>query len=229
MIARFTSRIATAFLLSIAMPLSAQAAVGDRLMAAAFSTGSKDAALAVVNASLAEIAAALKRDPADRDLRLQQAIGLGYRAKLTRSIGDAKAARDQFTALAREDPNDPQPLIALASWHIETVADVGGLVAGALLGAKREDGLGYMLRAVRAGGGRALFTGFAALLNARARPSDVADTRKLAEAAAKGAAPTPLDREMQKRAARLLPALQAGDGKAAAKLAATLLPLGAVQ
>lgn len=201
----------------------------DRLTAAAFSNGTKDAALGVINASLAEIAAALKRAPADREMRLQQAIALGYRAKLNRSVGDAKAARDQFMVLAREQPNDPQPLIALASWHIETVADVGALVGSALLGAKRDAGLGFMVRAVRAGGSRALFTGFAALLNARARPGDIAGTRKLVDAAMKGEAPTALDRELQRRAARLVPALQAGDGKAAAKLAATLLPLGSIQ
>ncbi|MFW2830637.1 hypothetical protein [Sphingomonas sp. ID0503] len=215
-------------LLAITAPAVA-ASPGDRLTQAALSVPDKKAAEAIVESSLAEIDAVLRADPKNWDMRLQRGIGLGYRAKLTRSIGDAKAARDIFTQLVRERPNDPQGLIALASWHIETVADVGALIGSAVLGAKREAGLGFLTRAVKASGDQALVTGFAALLHARALPKDVAATRALVEAAMKDQVNIPLDREMQKRAARLLPALRANDGKAAATLAATLLPLGAVK
>jgi hypothetical protein len=192
---------ALALTLMIGAAAPAQAAVSDRLFAAAFSTPDKAAALAIVNASLAEIDHALARAPRDRDMRFQQGIALGYHAKLTRSVAEAKRARDVFTQLIAEKPNDPEPLVALASWHIETVADVGGLIGGTLLGAKRAEGLALMDRALKNSGGRALIYGFSALLNARAKPKDLLRTRQLAEAAQKMAAPTVLDREIQHRAA----------------------------
>ena len=57
---------------------------------------------------------------------------------------------------------------------------------------------------------------------------DAAGARALAEAALKARVARPEDRIMQRHAAQILPLLRAGNGKAAAALAETLMPLGSV-
>ena len=60
----------------------------------------------------------------------------------------------------------------------------------------------------------------------RADHNDVAGALALAERAANAPAPAPLDQLMKRNAAAILPALRAGNGKAAAAQARKLLPFG---
>jgi len=209
---------------------AADAAAAPRalLVQAAYATSSKAAALALIDRAAAIATTELRQNGKDREAALQQAIATGYKAKLTKSLGEAKLSKRLFETLAASDPNDPEAQVALAGWHLEAVHDVGAMIAGAMLGARKKAGLVALDRAVALGGGRALFPGYAALLRIVLDSDDVAAARTLAERAANGTALTPVDRIMKINAARLLVPLKAGDGRAAAKLAEQLLPFGRI-
>lgn len=214
---------------AIVLPAAAMAETPRETLAiAAFHAPTKAAALAGLGKALGEANAILARTPGDYEARLQRAIAMGYQAQLTRSLGGAKDAHQQFAALVAERPNDPEALITLASWNMTAVTNLGGFVASAMLGASKAQGLQLLDRAVARGTAHALFPGYAAMLRIALNPGDVPTALALAQAAAKAPATTPIDREIQRRAARLLPLLQAGDGRGAAALAKRLMPLGQV-
>ena len=93
----------TAFLGAAAIVLAAPAASAASpratLVTAAFQTGGKTQALALVNQAIQSLDATLAKEPGNRDAQLQQGIAYGYRGKLTRSLGDARRGRDLLTTL----------------------------------------------------------------------------------------------------------------------------------
>ncbi|WP_371128182.1 hypothetical protein [Sphingomonas sp. YR710] len=195
------------------------------LTEAAFQARDQPTALAQVAQSEAAANAILARIPNDREASVVRAMAIGYRAKLTRNRADALAARKLFTALVAADPRDPEAEAAIGAWHLDSVAALGGLVAGMVLGADKADGTAAMDRAVGLGGGRAMFPGLAALLRLALDPDD-ARARALAEEASRGSTVYPLDRLMQRSAAAVLVPLRAGDKRGAQNLAKQLLPFG---
>ena len=90
----------------------------DTLLQAAFGPSDKAHALALVQGARAEAAAELVRNPQNGEAALQQAMATGYAAKLARGTQDAKSARLQFEQLVARNPRDPEPLLALAGWHL---------------------------------------------------------------------------------------------------------------
>ena len=142
------------------------------LTEAAFQARDQATALAQVAQSEAAANAILARVPNDREASVVRAMAIGYRAKLTRNRADALAARKLFTALVAADPHDPEAEAAIGAWHLDSVAALGGLVAGMVLGAHKADGTAAMDRAVGLGGGRAMFPGLAALLRLALDPDD---------------------------------------------------------
>jgi hypothetical protein len=214
---------------AVAICLSAPATAAtprEILTAAAFSAPSRPAALAQVESALAGANAALARNPNDNEARLQQAIAIGYRAKLKKGLADAKEARRLMEALVAADPRNAEAHAALAGWHMDAVAQLGGFMARTMLGAKRDIGLAEIDKALRLGGNRALFPAMAALTRIQTDKGDVATARALAQTASTAATPTQLDRVMQRAAAALLVPLRQGDGKAAQTMAGRLLPFG---
>ena len=209
----------------IAAPSSAETP-RETLAAAAFSAPTKAAALAGVTKALGEANAILAKSPGDYEARLQRAIATGYQAQLTRTLGGAKDAHLQFAALVKDHPNDPEAVITLASWNLTAVTNLGGFVASTVLGASKADGLKLLDRAVALGQGHAIFPGYAAMLRIALDPSDAKAALALAQAAGKAPAPNAVDREIQRRAARLIAPLSTGDGRSAAALAKRLMPLG---
>lgn len=197
----------------------------ELLTEASFRAPDKTAALRDVGAAHSAATALLRGRPNDREAALMQATALGYRAKLTGSRSDAIAARRAMEALVARAPADPERHLALGAWHMGAVNRLGRLVARAALGASKPAGLTALDRAVAQGGNRALFAGFAALLRLQIDPGD-ARARSLAEAAARAAAPTPLDRRLQHAARAVLAQLRAGDANATRRLASRLLPFG---
>jgi hypothetical protein len=220
---RFHSAPIVALACVIAMPAEG-ATPRELLTQASFSTSDKGQALALVRQGLSQAEAELAADPKDREAAMQRAVALGYRARLTRSPGDAKAARHMFETLAAANPRDPEAQLAVATWHLDTVE--AGFMAATLLGAKKELGMAALDRAVALGGNRAFFTGFAALLRIRLNPKDVATARGLAEKAVGGSGATVLDRMAKRNAEALLIPLRNGDGRTAGLLARKLLPFG---
>ncbi len=225
---RFLSRTAyAAMLLLVSAPVIA-ASPRDTLIRAAFSTRDKATALALVTDALAEASATLARNPGDREAALQQALATGYRGQLERSAGDAKTAHQDFTALARADPRNAEVQVALAGWHLTAVGELGPFLARTVIGANRDTGYAALDRAMALGGNRAFFPAYAALIRLRINPKDTKTPLMLIDKAAAAAAPTPIDRIMQRAAARVGVALRAGDDAGAQALTRQQLPFGQV-
>jgi hypothetical protein len=213
--------------LSIALPAAASAeTLREEIAKTAFLVTDKRQAIAEIAAEIGRADAEIAADPKDPEARLQRGVALGYRAKLTKNRDDAVAARQTFEALAKADPRNPELHLALATWHLDSVDQLGGLIAGAVIGAKKSIGEAELDKAVAFGRDRAFILGAAALLRMRADDSDLLRSRQLAEAAQKAPAPTGIDRVMKRAAAVILPALVAGDGSTAKRLAKTLMPFG---
>ena len=197
----------------------------DMLVHASFADTDKASALAHVSAVDNVTTATLRRAPDDYEAALMQATATGYQAKLTGSRTQAIDARHQFEALTQRNPRNADAQLGLGAWHIGAVYNVGRIMAGAVLGASKGKGFDALDRAVALGGGRASYTAIAALLRLELDPDD-AKGRALADAAARAATPTRLDRIMQRAAGLVLVSLRAGDSKATKTLAARLLPFG---
>ena len=198
----------------------------DELIRAAFATHDKGQALALVNQAITDSQTILTQAPGDREAKLQQALGIGYRGQLKRSPTDAKTAHGLLQSLATSDPRDPEAQIAMAGWHLTAVGDLGNFLARTILGASRDSGFAALDKAIALGGNRAFFPGYAALIRIKLDSSDTATPLRLAQRAAGAPAPGPIDRVMQHAAQRIIPMLQAGDGAGASKLAKQLLPFG---
>lgn len=213
-----------------AAPVAAAPAPSPRaqLIQAAFGTNDKKVALGLIDQALATATQQLAAKPTDHEALLQTSLAIGYRAKLNRAAGDAKAARKGFEALATANPRDPEAALALAGWHLEAVADIGATLAKMMVGASRDTGFAMLDRAVALGGASPLYPAYAALLRIRINPKDVANARTLAERAVAAQATTPIDRIMAQNANTLLGPLRAGNGKDASELAAKLLPFGKI-
>ncbi len=199
----------------------------DLLVQAAFQSTDKDQALTLVGQSIAQSEAALAANPRDKEAFFQHAIGIGYRAKLTRKPGDAKTSRRLLEQYAAQYPRDPEAQLTIGGWHLDAIAD--GFLAATVLGAKKDLGVAGIDKAVALGGDRAFFRSFAAMMHIRLDPKNVGVARTLAEQAARGSTPTALDRIGKRDAEQMLIPLRAGDGKAAAQLARKLLPFGRLE
>jgi hypothetical protein len=210
-------------LLATAAPAAA-ATPRELLTQASLFTTDKAQALALVRQGLAQAEAELKADPRDREAAMQRGVATGYLARLTRSPGEAKEARQIFEALAAANPRDPEAQLAIATWHLDTTE--AGFLASTLLKARKDVGLAALDRSVALSGGRAFFPGFAALLRIRLNPKDVATARALAERAVAGSGTSALDRIAKRNAEALLIPLRNGDGRTAGLLARKLLPFG---
>lgn len=213
-------------LATISAPLQA-ATPREVLSDAAF--GSRDKASALIQIARAEAGAAgqLARNPNDQDAALTRAMAIGYRAKLNKDRGDALTARKMFEALAAANPRDAEAAAAVGTWHLDSVGELGGLIAGMALGAKKATGFQMTDRSVALGGNRAMFAGLAGLLRISLDAKD-ARARALIESAATGKVVEPIDRIMQRSATAVLNALKARDYKLAQALAKDMLPFGKV-
>lgn len=198
----------------------------ELLTAAAFQAPDKARALALVDQALAAADKILATKPSDHEATLQRGVAIGYRAKLTRSRGDARTSLGIFEGLAARNPRDAEAQMVIAGWHLDAIDQLGGFLARTVLGAKTQAGEAALARAVTLGGDRAFYPGLAAMMAIRKDHDDVTRARKWAEVAAAAPSPTPLDQRMKRAALAILPALRANDGKAAATLAKTLLPFG---
>lgn len=196
----------------------------DLLTQAAFQATSKPQAQALVMQSIGQSQAILATRPNDREGLLQSALGIGYRATLTKKPADAKTSRKLIEALVASNPHDPEFQLAIGGWHLDCIA--AGFLAAAVLGCKKDVGLDGINKAVANGGDRAFFKGMAAMMRIRLDRGDVAASLALAQQAAAAPAPTALDRIAQRDAVAMLIPLRAGDGRAAAALARKLLPFG---
>lgn len=196
---------------------------------AAWRTPDRTRARELLLAAEADFARALALDPGNPEALLQQAIAIGYRAKLENSPGLARQARRQFEAVLERRPADPLALGALGGWHGEAVATLGRLIAGTALGAREREALAFFDRALATTGGDPAVPVFAAstLLALSAEHAPLA--RALLDRALKAEAGDGFERLMQEHARAILAPLAAGDVAAARATAKRLSPLGTVR
>ena len=95
---------------AIAIVIAAPAAVSaqtprETLIRAAFMTHDKAEALTLVNQAYAQTRTTLAQSPNDGEAKLQQALAIGYRGQLSRSLGDAKPHTPRW-------PRSPPPIRA---------------------------------------------------------------------------------------------------------------------
>ena len=223
---RFWS-ITAAALLATAPSITMAETPRDVLTTAVFADRNKAAALAKIDRVHQVTGAMLARSGDDQEAAIVQATAIGYRAKLTGNRAGAIEARRRFEALVAKYPNNPEAHLALGAWHVGVIAAFGQFVGRAAVGAQKNVGLASIDRALALSGNRAMYLGLASLLRLELDGSD-ARGRQLAEAATRAAAPTVIDRIMQRAAALMLVPLKNGDRKATQALADRLLPLGQI-
>lgn len=119
-----------------ATPASLILAGRSELTMACFETSDASHALSLVDAADHDFDAALAKAPGNNEALLQKATAIGYRAKLTKSGGQAKEARRRFEAAVAREPNNALAWASIAGWHAASVATLGRFIAGTVLGAK---------------------------------------------------------------------------------------------
>ena len=120
-------------------PASLVLAGRAELTIAGYQARDKDAAKAAIAAAERDFDKALAKAPNNLDARTNKAIAAGYRAKLDKSPGEGKDARQQMEAVLAKDPNFPLANAALGGWHGGAVATIGPFLASTLLGATKKD------------------------------------------------------------------------------------------
>jgi tetratricopeptide (TPR) repeat protein len=221
--------LAFSILLTVSCNAAHAQSARDILTSAAFTPSNSATALTRINQALAAADAAIKQNPADHSARLQRALAISYRGKLTRSRTDLIAARRGFEAAVAADPRNPEAHMALAGWHLGIVIELGPLVARTMMGARTATGLAALNRSLALGGDRASISSLASLQRIQIDPADVAGARRLAEIAAAASAPTAFDRAMRRQATVLVASLRGGNGRTAAATAKLLMPFGRVR
>lgn len=111
------------------------------LTIACFETPDSARALQLVDVAERDFDAALAKAPGNNEALLQKATAIGYRAKLTKSGGQAKEARRLFEAAVAREPNNALAWASIAGWHAASVATLGKFIAGTVLGAKLDTAL----------------------------------------------------------------------------------------
>ena len=104
-----------------------------------------------INRAIEDGEAALAMDPENQEAILNLGIIYGLRAKYETSISDGKKSRGLLKMAHKNSPNNSWALGALASWHAETIYQVGRIPAWAIFGADRKKAFSLFAKAIEAG------------------------------------------------------------------------------
>jgi hypothetical protein len=198
------------------------------LAVAAFQAPSKKQALALIDQAERDYAAAAALAPGRADIALQRAIAVGYRAKIDRSPKGAKAARDAILSIREKHPRYALAWSALGGWHGESVATLGRMMAGAVLGAKRADATVCFERAIALEPQSPVHPVLWALAAIKI-PSERARVRPLLEAAARLKPRDGFELLVRTHGDAVLAKLRTGDADGAAELAERVTPFAGVK
>lgn len=193
---------------------------------AAYLTSSKDAARTLLLRSDAQLRAALAKSPDDPEAVLHLAITTGYLAKLDRTPALAKQARQGMEFVLARRPADGLALAALGGWHGESVATLGGFLAGTVLGAKRGEFVRLFDRALAADPASPVVPAFYASTLLALGAGSAPRARVLLERAVALRPADAFAALVQRNARAILTPLAAGDIAAARAAAKRLSPLG---
>lgn len=122
---------------------------GDALAAratltyAAYEAQSRAQAAALIATALVDARRGQRRDPHNIQALLQEAVAIGYTAKLKQSPSQAKKAKGIIVRARGLAPRDGLVTLALATWNGEPIADLGVLIAKTVLGARLQDVIKY--------------------------------------------------------------------------------------
>ena len=201
---------------------------GRAQLVAASAFTDKAAAKAAIDAAQRDFEAALVKAPNSGEAAIQRAIALGYRAKLDRSPGEAKATRQAMEAVLAKDPNNALANAALGGWHGGAIATLGGFLAGSVLGASRSASERYFATAMAREPRNIIHPVTYAFTLLDLDP----DNGPKAATLLRGAVALPVrdayDTQNRKGAAAVLALLDKGDARGARTLAKRIQPFGMV-
>jgi tetratricopeptide (TPR) repeat protein len=198
------------------------------LAIAAYQTRDRAQAERLIDEALADAKAARAQNPKHVEALLQQAIGVAYRAKLRQSPSQAREARKLMENALKLAPDNAFAWASLAGWHGEAVADLGGFVAGTVLGARKAEALRLYEEALRRDTASPTFPTFFAVTLLRLDRDQTARARSLLQSALEKPARDGFEALMRQHAAQVLSALQSGDSKKTLALVKRLQPFGEI-
>ena len=208
-------------------PESLALAARATLVVAAYEADTKERAMRLIGDAMADADSALALAPNHVGAMLQKAIALGYRAQLTRSPGDAKAARRLMERAYAADRRNALAAASLGGWHSGAIGNLGRFVAGTLLGAKKDEAVKYHNRAVQLAPNDPVFRTFYAIgLIDMGEEDEVGMLRSLLGPVAKGRDRSGFEGLIQQRARDIVAAL--GDDKKLEAVAAASQPFAQI-
>ena len=213
---------------SEATPESLALAARATLVIAAYQTADRDRAEALIAQAARDTDIALAKQPANVDAQLQRAIATGYKAKLERSPKLGKQARKLMDAVRIAAPNNATAWAALGGWHGEAVADLGSMIAGTVLGAKKSEALKAYETAIAKDPKSPVFPTFYAFTLLRLDEDNAARATTLLEAATRLQPRDGFEMLLRRQAADVLARLRADDLDGAARLVARYQPFGQI-
>ena len=196
------------------------------LAVAAYRTTDKARALQLSEQAVRLADSALARRADDPAALLQKGIALGYVAKLERSPGRARAARKLMDRARRLAPEDPLAWAALGGWHGESVATLGGFLAGTALGARKSESIKAFEAALAKGADGAVVPTFYAFTLLALDAEYALRAKALLSQAVRATPRDGFELLLKRQAEQVLPLLQKNDVAGARALAKRLQPFG---
>lgn len=114
-------------------------AARSNLVIAAYLEQDRETALSILEEALQDAKKAVALDPKHIEGQLQQAIAMGYQARISRSTSLAKDTRTLIDTVLTQEPNHDYALATLGGWHGESIATVGGFLARIGTGARKSE------------------------------------------------------------------------------------------
>lgn len=199
------------------------------LARATLQTSDKTVARELLKLAQADFDAALEKSPGNFDGLLNKAVVIGYRAKLDSAPALAKQARRNFEAILARNPNNPMANAALAGWHGQSVASLGGFLAGAALGAKESEAIRLYEKAITLPGADPVVPHLYALNLLTLSADNAPRAKALLQRSLKTPPSDGFEMLLQKHARIILPLLEKGDVEAARAAAKRLAPMGLIK
>ena len=183
------------------LALAAQAT----LVMAAYQADTEERALTLIGDAIADADTALYMKPNHVGALLQKAIGVGYRAQLSKSPSKAKEALRLMTQAAKADPKNAMAQASIGGWHSGAIGQVGGFAAKLALGASEDKAIAAFEKALALDGKNPIWRAFYAMgLIDMGEDSDVQRLRRILAPAAAMKPRNGFERLLINRARQLL-------------------------